>query len=224
VSVTVNKPPGSGRTTIPGPGPSGPGSAPPAATPVIDEFLADPATIPDGGSTTLRWRVTGTDNVRLNSNPVKAAGQSVEQPRSRAVYELVAEGIGGRTARRTVAVDVRNSQPYLSLTVLGLGSPVSTTGPTIVTRDKSRLVVGEGDFAVKFQFSGYTAPVNALVHWKVDGIEVQRSEETISGTAWFLSEFRGKVNLPSLRKFDVVVEVGGKTELNRTFMVEPRER
>lgn len=228
VTVTVAQGPRNPRAAgsgSPGRGnvsPSSPNPGLPAA-PVIDEFVADPPTIHAGGISTLRWRVTGAEQTQLDSSRVNASGQQAVQPKSRTTYVLVATNRGG-TSRRSATVDMQTAQRRLEVSVLGLGQPVSTSGPTMVTRERAQLMIGYGDFAVKFEFSGYISPPQAVVSWKVDGTGVYREELALGGSSPMFSELKQVIDLAGPRTLEVFVDVDGQRELSTSFVVEPRVR
>src|SRR5271157_1684160 len=82
---------------------------PPAPkAPVIAQFVAEPASIHRGQSSTLRWEVTGdTTNISINQGigTVRSTGNQRVQPNDSTSYTLTATGPGGTvTGAATVNV------------------------------------------------------------------------------------------------------------------------
>ena len=78
-------------------------TAPPAAAaaarPVVAEFAAEPASIERGQSATLRWSVTGSNDVVIDNGvgTVPANGNRTIRPNDTMTYTLTANGPGGAT-------------------------------------------------------------------------------------------------------------------------------
>jgi hypothetical protein len=89
---------------------------PPPPPPVI-EFKADPAVIPFGESSTLRWRVKG-DTAKISIDQgigvAPLVGDRKVTPKATTTYSLSAEGPGG-TATATVTVTVTEPPPAIEL-------------------------------------------------------------------------------------------------------------
>lgn len=84
------------------------------APPAIATFLAEPAAITEGESTTLRWNTSETTLISVE--PGLARGRSVGQvtvsPKQTTKYRLVARGLGGRkTQELTVTVKPAEDGP-----------------------------------------------------------------------------------------------------------------
>jgi hypothetical protein len=87
------------------------------APPAIATFLAEPAAITEGESTTLRWNTSETTLISVE--PGLARGRSVGQvtvsPKQTTKYRLVARGLGGRkTQELTVTVKPAEEGPSQS--------------------------------------------------------------------------------------------------------------
>lgn len=86
---------------------------PPKALPVrIDTFVAEPATINQGQSSTLRWVVANATNITINQNigTVPANGNRQVFPANSTTYTLTAGGPGGNESR-AVTVTVNATPP-----------------------------------------------------------------------------------------------------------------
>ncbi len=96
-------PPGMGTTTN-----SGQGAGKPSAT-----FTAEPATIDRGQSALLRWEVTGSNYISIDTfGAVQASGSRSVTPYATTTYHLTADGAGGRTtAEATITVNPGNPTP-----------------------------------------------------------------------------------------------------------------
>ena len=70
--------------------------------PVIQSFSANPSSITQGQSTTLRWDVKNAQTVTLGSNPVNTQGSTSVSPSSTTTYQLKAVGANGKTVERSV--------------------------------------------------------------------------------------------------------------------------
>jgi hypothetical protein len=92
--------------------------------PTIDDFHADRDSVPIGGSTTLRWSVSGAERVSLDPGlgALAFAGQKVLQPRQDTRFTLIAEGPGGSTSR-TLTIVV--TSPVPSTVVPGSRKPTT---------------------------------------------------------------------------------------------------
>jgi peptidoglycan-associated lipoprotein len=108
------------KTPIPPPPPPTPvataptgGTTPTApGTPVIAQFIAEPATIERGQSAVLRWSVTGSNNVVISNGlgTVEASGTRRITPPQTTSYVLTASGTTG-DASATATVTVTGPAP-----------------------------------------------------------------------------------------------------------------
>jgi peptidoglycan-associated lipoprotein len=97
----------------PKPVPEAPPPPPPKALPVrIDTFVAEPATVNQGQSSTLRWVVANATNITINQNigTVPANGNRQVFPANSTTYTLTAAGPGGMESR-AVTVTVNAAPP-----------------------------------------------------------------------------------------------------------------
>jgi peptidoglycan-associated lipoprotein len=93
--------------------PKPPEPPPPKAQPVrIDNFVAEPATIQQGQSSTLRWTVANATDIQINQGigTVPANGTRTVNPSTSTTYTLTASGSGG-AATRSVTVTVTAAPP-----------------------------------------------------------------------------------------------------------------
>jgi predicted secreted protein len=84
--------------------------SPQAASPVINQFYASPASISQGDSCTLNWTVTGAEMVTIEPGPgaVPASGSRTVTPDATIVYELTANtGSVATSADTTVTVSAK---------------------------------------------------------------------------------------------------------------------
>ena len=84
----------------PAPTPAAPVIPPPPAAPAVAQFVAEPASIQRGQSSTLRWQVTGpATSVSINQGvgTVQNTGSARVQPDGSTAYTLIATGRGGTT-------------------------------------------------------------------------------------------------------------------------------
>ena len=84
---------------VPAPTPAAP-VIPPPAPPAVAQFVAEPASIQRGQSSTLRWQVTGpATSVSINQGvgTVQNTGSARVQPDGSTAYTLIATGRGGTT-------------------------------------------------------------------------------------------------------------------------------
>src|SRR5579862_5385807 len=86
--------------------------APPPAAPVITEFAAEPSSVERGQASTLRWTVTGANQISIDQGigTVDASGNRRVFPNNTATYTLTANGPGGR-ATRSATVTVNAPAP-----------------------------------------------------------------------------------------------------------------
>ena len=114
---------------------------PGAGPPQVLSFTADPAAITAGGTSTLRWLVTGATTITVapGVGDVSGTNATVVAPATTTTYTLTASGAGGSaTADVTVTVDTAvdlaghvlgldgRPAPGVILDVIGVGS--TTTG------------------------------------------------------------------------------------------------
>src|SRR4030042_310796 len=95
--------------------------SPQAASPVINQFYASPASISQGDSCTLNWTVTGADMVTIEPGlgAVPASGSRTVPPDATIVYELTANtGSVATFADTTVTVSARTES--VDMPVVGL--------------------------------------------------------------------------------------------------------
>lgn len=101
-----------------------PQSVPGQATGTIGEFTAEPSTIIQGQSATLRWQVDGATSVTIDSiGAVDGAGRRQVSPASSTIYRLTASGPAG-TKTATAIVHVIPPPPPPTPT----GSPAALRG------------------------------------------------------------------------------------------------
>jgi peptidoglycan-associated lipoprotein len=95
--------------------PPPPPPPPPPKAPVVAQFVAEPASIQRGQSSTLRWEVTGdTTNISINQGigTVRNTGNQRVMPNDSTTYTLTATGPGGTvTSAATVTVTVPPPPP-----------------------------------------------------------------------------------------------------------------
>ena len=86
--------------------------APEVRPPVIALFTAEPSSIEKGRSATLRWEVSGANNVSINQGlgTVSAKGSREVYPGTSTTYLLSASNEGG-TASASASVNVTNPPP-----------------------------------------------------------------------------------------------------------------
>jgi hypothetical protein len=115
-------------------------------TPSINIFVAEPPAITAGGSSTLRWEVSGATSVEIDHGigGVSLSGTRSVSPASTTTYKLTAHGTGG-DATATVQVTVNPSGP-------------SGTIPTINTfwADPPAITAG-GSSTLRWEVSGATS-------------------------------------------------------------------
>jgi len=106
------------KKKVPGPpaaaAPAPPAPAPPPAAPVISEFVAEPSSVERGQASTLRWTVTGANQISIDQGigTVDANGNRRVFPNNSATYTLTANGPGGRSTRSaTVTVNAPAPPP-----------------------------------------------------------------------------------------------------------------
>lgn len=111
---------------------------PPSATgsqrAVVSEFAVEPSTIERGQSATLRWNVTGSNSVAINTGigTVPAAGTRRVTPAETTTYTLTANGPGGDvTASATVTVTAPVPPPS--------AAPRQSSSATFETRVQNEL-------------------------------------------------------------------------------------
>jgi len=80
------------------------------AAPVVTQFMADPLSIESGSAATLRWKVTGANEVAIDHNigKVQATDELEVRPIKTVDYVLTATGAGGKV-KATVSVKVNAS-------------------------------------------------------------------------------------------------------------------
>ncbi|HET9222866.1 MAG TPA: hypothetical protein VFO07_10200 [Roseiflexaceae bacterium] len=85
----------------------------PPTKPSVAGFSANPATIAPGGSTTLRWNVSGATSLRITPTIGAVTGTSVSaRPAATTTYTLIASNSAGETrATATVTVKAPESVP-----------------------------------------------------------------------------------------------------------------
>jgi hypothetical protein len=90
-------------------------ATPPATKPQILSFDADPQNIAQGQSSSLRWRVKGADNLRVETefgSIVTEQRRSI-RPRNTTTYELIASN-GAGSVRAAVTVTVSKLPPAIA--------------------------------------------------------------------------------------------------------------
>ncbi len=94
-------------------------AAPQAARPTVNHFYANPASISEGNSCTLNWRVAGADTVTIGHalGTVPATGSCTVNPDETTVYELTATNRSGVTVADTM-VTVSTKQPAADMPVI----------------------------------------------------------------------------------------------------------
>lgn len=132
------------------------------APPAIASFLAEPAAITEGESTTLRWNTSGTTLISVE--PGLARGRSVGQvtvsPKQTTKYRLVARGLGGRkTQELTVTVKPAAAGP---------GANDAAPNPQGMSLDALTRALAAGEnvvsinqLMVRVGLNGVSFPVNA---------------------------------------------------------------
>jgi peptidoglycan-associated lipoprotein len=92
--------------------PKAPPPAPKPQAPRIDTFVAEPASIERGQSSTLRWTVANATNMTIDQGvgAVQANGTRQVNPGNSTTYTLTASGAGG-TDTRSVTVTVNAPPP-----------------------------------------------------------------------------------------------------------------
>ena len=85
---------------------------PPAAKPSINSFTAEPSTIQQGQSSTLRWSISNATDMNIDQGigAVQSNGSRQVFPSATTTYTLVANGPGGSDTR-SVTVEVSNPPP-----------------------------------------------------------------------------------------------------------------
>jgi peptidoglycan-associated lipoprotein len=85
---------------------------PPPAAPDISDFSAEPSSIERGQSSTLKWTVTGANQISIDNGvgTVQATGSRGVYPNDTTTYKLTANGPGG-TLSKTATVSVAAPPP-----------------------------------------------------------------------------------------------------------------
>jgi peptidoglycan-associated lipoprotein len=96
----------------PPPPPKAEAPPPPPAAPDISDFSAEPSSIERGQSSTLRWTVTGANQISIDNGvgAVQATGSRSVYPNDTTTYKLTANGPGG-TLSKTATVNVTAPPP-----------------------------------------------------------------------------------------------------------------
>lgn len=93
-------------------------TAPAASRAVVAEFVAEPTTIERGQTATLRWSVTGSNDIVINNGigTVPASGSRTVTPRESTTYTLTANGPGGPVTgtARVVVTDPAPPPPQVT--------------------------------------------------------------------------------------------------------------
>ncbi|HEY85481.1 MAG TPA: FHA domain-containing protein [Chloroflexi bacterium] len=100
-----------------------PTSAPAAAAPVINQFIADSYSLQAGKCTLLHWSVSNARQVSLDSAPVANQGSQQICPAVSGSYVLTAVGSGGQTSHATVQLQVNSGGSVTT------PPPVAGSGP-----------------------------------------------------------------------------------------------
>jgi hypothetical protein len=105
-----------------------PGTQGSGTKPVIASFSANPPTIAAGGSTSLRWTVTGADALSIDQGVGVVTGQTsiTAAPSATTRYTLTATNAAGST---TASVDVTVSTGPLPPEILSFGANPQTVAP-----------------------------------------------------------------------------------------------
>jgi len=102
------------KTPPPPPPPQGvtPPPPPPPSKPVINSFTAEPTSIEQNQSATLRWSVSNATDINIDQGvgAVQSEGTHAVQPNATTTYTLSARGPGG-TDSRSVTVEVTTPPP-----------------------------------------------------------------------------------------------------------------
>jgi len=110
--------------------------APQAASPVINQFYASPASISQGDSCTLNWTVTGAEMVTIEPGvgAVPASGSRTVTPDATIVYELTANtGSVATYADTTVTVSTKTESVDMPVVELFESTPNSIVPGGIAT-------------------------------------------------------------------------------------------
>jgi len=85
---------------------------PPVAKPSINSFTAEPSTVQQGQSATLRWSISNATDMSIDQNigAVQSQGSRSVTPSATTTYTLTANGPGGSDTR-SVTVEVSNPPP-----------------------------------------------------------------------------------------------------------------
>jgi len=96
----------------PPPQPKAEVAPPPPAAPDIADFSAEPSSIERGQSSTLKWTVTGANQISIDNGvgTVQATGSRSVYPNDTTTYKLTANGPGG-TLSKTATVSVTAPAP-----------------------------------------------------------------------------------------------------------------
>ncbi|MBL7061433.1 MAG: protease inhibitor I42 family protein [Dehalococcoidia bacterium] len=94
-------------------------AAPQAARPTVNHFYANPASISEGDSCTLNWRVADADTVTIDHalGTMPAVGSCTVTPDETTVYELTATNRSGATVADTT-VTVSTKPPAVDMPVI----------------------------------------------------------------------------------------------------------
>ena len=110
------------------PAPVARNDAPPTiGRPTINSFTAEPSTISNGQSSTLRWSVSNATDMTIDHGvgAVNSQGQRQVNPRDTTTYTLTVNGPGGSDSRSaTVSVSTPPPPP-----------PPTSTGPTLTSSE-----------------------------------------------------------------------------------------
>ena len=139
----------------------------PALDPMIESFVAAPATIDSGGVTTLKWETVNADSVSINGvdDTLAGAGTTIVTPSMTTTYLLTATNAVGKAVTASVTVRVI---AIVSLEVTQ-PTPLTSVGETIELSVTARMSDGS-----RHSVAG------ALVDWKSSDPWVATVEE---GTA-----------------------------------------
>ena len=190
-------------------------AAPQAARPTVNHFYANPASISEGDSCTLNWRVADADTVTIDHalGTMPAVGSCTVTPDETTVYELTATNRSGATVADTT-VTVSTKPPAVDMPVINQDGLVGRirfvtahTSTVMLLTDPDSMIDGQAE---RSRVRGIVNGQGMSDVFRLKLIFIDRPQNLEAGEA-IVTSGMSRILPPGLR-IGVVKEVGPETE------------